>query len=68
MNTKKSISDQLDIFAMKNMRIEEKLIDLEKNGYEIGHITTLQKEEIVDPEWVKYYYIHNYGSIQNYAY
>jgi len=54
MSHKKSMIEQLDLFAMRNMRLEESLIDLEKDGIEIGHISTLQKEEIVDPELFDY--------------
>ncbi len=50
----KSFLDKLDLFAMQNMRLEESLVDLEKKGYEIGHINTLQKEEIVDPDLFDY--------------
>ncbi|MCH7561795.1 MAG: hypothetical protein IIC67_10610 [Thaumarchaeota archaeon] len=52
MNKKNSIADELDLFAMRNMRLEDSLIELENNGVEIGHINTLEKEEIVDPELV----------------
>ena len=46
----KEFLDELDLFAMRNLRVENSLIDLEKDGFEIGHLNTLQKEEIVDPE------------------
>jgi len=50
----KKLLEKLDLFAMQNMRLEDSLVDLEKNGFEIGHINTLQKEEIVDPELFDY--------------
>jgi hypothetical protein len=51
MKPKLSILEQLDLFAMRNIRLEEELITLEKNdGMELGRIETLEKKEIVDPE------------------
>lgn len=73
----KKILDELDLFAMRNMRLEESLISLEKSGIEIGHIPTLQKEEIVDPELFDYdirksaskttEYFHLYFCVENSA-
>ena len=54
MNNTKSLLEKLDLFAMQNMRLEESLIDLEKMGIEIGHINTIQKKEIVDPDLFEY--------------
>jgi len=46
----KPISDQIEFFGMKNLRMEVELTKLEKEGIEIGHIDTLKEEEVVDPE------------------
>jgi len=50
MKSRLNISEQLDLFAMKNIRLEEDLINLEKMGIELGHITTLENKELIDPE------------------
>lgn len=51
MKSKSSISEQLDLFAMRNMRLEEELIELERTGgIELGRIESLEKKDIVDPE------------------
>lgn len=45
-----STSDQIRLFGMKNLQLEVDLTKLEEDGYEIGHVGTLEKKEIVDPE------------------
>lgn len=50
MKTKFSLSDQLRNFGMRNFQLESDLINLENKGYEIGHLATLQKKEVVDPD------------------
>ena len=35
---------------MRNLQLESDLMNLEKEGHEIGHLATIQKKEIVDPE------------------
>ncbi len=54
MITKKSLFDSFDVYAMQNIRLEQNLEELEKQGIEIGHLKTLKKEEIVDPELFDY--------------
>src|SRR5213594_3761847 len=44
------LSEQIRLFGMKNLMLESDLSKLEKQGIEIGHISTLTKEENVDPE------------------
>lgn len=45
-----SISDQVRLFGMKNLQLETDLLKLEKSGMDIGHLSTIKTEEIVDPE------------------
>lgn len=46
----RKISEQVEFFGMKNLRLETDLVKLEKEGYEIGHTETINQDEIVDPE------------------
>ena len=46
----RAIPEQVEFFGMKNLRLETDLVKLEKEGYEIGHTETINREEIVDPE------------------
>lgn len=44
------MENQLMLFGMKNLLLEKSLEKLEKEGIDIGHISTLQKDELVDTE------------------
>lgn len=44
------IEDKLKIFTLQNLMLETDLIRLEKSGIEIGHLNTLNREEVVDSE------------------
>ena len=45
-----TLEKQLKIFTMQNLLLETDLINLEKSGIEIGHIRSLQKQELVDTD------------------
>lgn len=42
--------DKLKLFAMKNLLLETELAKLEKSGIEIGHLQTIEKDDVVDIE------------------
>ena len=46
----KSTLDRIKVFGMNNLMLESSLSNLEKSGIEIGHIQTIEKDEIVDKE------------------
>lgn len=50
MNENQSIENQLLLFGMKNLLLENNLIRLEKDGIEIDHLKTIKKEETVDTD------------------
>ena len=50
MSSEISASSRLQLFAMKNLMLESDLAELEKAGIEIGHSSTLKKDETVDAE------------------
>lgn len=50
MNKNSEIIDALKLFSMKNLMLESELINIEKAGFEIGHIQTLKKDDVVDLE------------------
>jgi hypothetical protein len=50
MTSGQNTEDQLMLFGMKNLLLEKNLEKLEKEGIDIGHISTLKKDELVDTE------------------
>jgi hypothetical protein len=44
------LTNQLKIFGMNNLLLEKDLSKLEESGLEIGHIQTIEKDEIIDKE------------------
>lgn len=44
------ISDEVKLFGMRNLMLETELARLEKQGIDIGHLRTVQKDENVEPE------------------
>lgn len=50
MSEKSRIYDQLKAFGMNNLALESALAKLEVQGIEIGHVKTIKKDELVDPE------------------
>jgi hypothetical protein len=44
------MEDKLMLFGMKNLLLEKNLEKLEKDGIDIGHTSTLKKDELVDTE------------------
>jgi hypothetical protein len=44
------MENQLMLFGMKNLLLEKSLERLEKDGIDIGHLSTLKKTELVDTE------------------
>jgi len=44
------INEQLLMFGMKNLLLENSLEKLEKSGIEIGHLQTIKKDELVDTD------------------
>lgn len=50
MNSESKVEDQLIVFAMKNLMLESELSKLEKSGIELGHVQTIQKDELVDTD------------------
>lgn len=42
--------DQLLTFGMQNLMLESTLSKLEEDGIELGHVSTLKKDELVDTE------------------
>jgi Swt1-like HEPN len=50
METNHNLSDVLKIFGMQNFMLEAELARLERDGLEIGHSQTLEKDDVVDTE------------------
>ena len=50
MNNNSDILNKLKLFSMKNLMLETDLIKLEKDGFEIGHVQTLKRDDVVDLE------------------
>jgi hypothetical protein len=50
IHDKSRIYDQLLAFGMKNLALESALAKIEEQGIDIGHLQTIKKDEIVDPE------------------
>lgn len=50
MNAESVLDEQLFLFAMKNLLLEGELVKLEKSGIELGHMQTIQKDELVDTD------------------
>jgi len=50
MKTNHTLSDALKIFGMQNFMLEADLARLERDGLEIGHSQTLEKDDVVDTE------------------
>lgn len=50
MNKNSDLLNKLKLFSMKNLMLETDLIRLEKDGFEIGHVQTLKRDDVVDLE------------------
>jgi hypothetical protein len=50
MKSESTLDGQLLIFTMKNLMLEGELAKLEKSGIELGHIQTMQRNELVDTD------------------
>jgi len=50
MNAKSAQDEQLLLFAMKNLLLEGELSKLEESGIELGHMQTIEKDELVDTD------------------
>lgn len=50
MNAESAQDEQLLLFAMKNLLLEGELSKLEESGIELGHIQTIEKDELVDTD------------------
>lgn len=50
MNDSNNLIDQLKIFGMGNLMLENDLVKLEKSGIEIDHIKTLKEDKLVDTD------------------
>lgn len=50
MKSETAVDEQLLIFAMKNLMLETQLAKLEKSGIELGHIQTIERDELVDTD------------------
>ena len=50
MNGQSNMEDQLMLFGMKNLLLEKSLEKIENDGIDIGHASTLKKDELVDAE------------------
>ncbi len=48
------INEKLQHFAFKNLMLETELDKLEKSGYDIQHIDTIHKNDIVDTDYFEY--------------
>jgi len=46
----KNFIDQIKVFGVNNLLLESALTKLENDGIEIGHISTVKKDDIVDKE------------------
>ncbi len=42
--------DKIKIFGIQNLLLESDLLDLEKEGLDIGHSQSIKKEEVIDTE------------------
>jgi len=42
--------DKIKIFGIQNLLLESDLLDLESEGFDIGHSQSIKKEEIIDTE------------------
>ena len=50
MNAENARDEQLLLFAMKNLLLEGELSKLEESGIELGHMQTIEKDELVDTD------------------
>lgn len=50
MSKNSDLLNKLKLFSMKNLMLETDLIRLENDGYEIGHVQTLKRDDVVDLE------------------
>jgi hypothetical protein len=45
-----AVDEQFLLFTMKNLLLEGELAKLEKSGIELGHLQTMEKDELVDTD------------------
>jgi len=50
VNAENARDEQLLLFAMKNLLLEGELSKLEESGIELGHMQTIEKDELVDTD------------------
>ena len=50
MKDKSTLDEQLLVFTMKNLMLENELAKLEKSGIELGHVQTIKRDELVDTD------------------
>jgi len=50
VNAEKILDEQLLLFAMKNLLLEGELGKLEESGIELGHMQTIERDELVDTD------------------
>lgn len=44
------IREQILVFGMKNLMLEDSLAKIEKSGIDLGHLKTIKKDELVDTD------------------
>jgi hypothetical protein len=49
-----TVGEQLLVFTMKNLLLEGELAKLEKSGLDLGHVQTMEKDELVDTDLFEY--------------
>ncbi len=54
MKNDSTLDQQFLIFRMKNLLLEGELEKLEKSGIDLGHIQTMEKDELVDTDLFEY--------------